>query len=591
MRVSIDRGRERGWLGRCARIVGVLIVVALCFGGLPPVQAQTSPEAAIARGALERQCAGCHHEGRLQGRTVPDGALGNILDLDALSREPHLVVPGNPDGSRLYHRMLGHDVPGTSRAGRIEGAPTAAELRAVRTWIARLDPAQRPGCAARKIRTLADELEMVGADRGSLPAARRDHARYVSLGALWNACEPEPLLRAAGHAMSMLFAAASNAQRAVAAAWVGQEPMLLRIDLAALEWSAADWERLAAVYPYAVDITGRAGARQPVILRADWLAFAARQAGSKPQGTHVKPPIDTAFRALSQGEGGLGALARTDRPAFERELARAGIDVRAAWHGTPMLEALAHRYAADLDAARVAAELGLEAARLPETLELGSQAARDMKTRLAAGTVSRRLLEADFGDAVATVEGLRTDRSARRDVLGVALTAGSRPPRLDIVVEKERYAPGELVAMKVESELDCNLTLVNVAPSGEATVLLPNDWDTSISLPANTVLTFPRKDAAFRFRASAIGWETIVAGCNPTGESFDGIRHDFNLQKFTRLGPYEAFLDRRQQPEAKTEDRSRRERRGRRFRRAASKPSEVKPASPVLRAAVRFEVR
>jgi hypothetical protein len=96
-----------------------------------------------ARAILERNCSGCH---------APPAAMGgfrSILDFPVLVtltsstlRDPvtgdpvRLVIPGDPDGSRLYRRAAGGEMPPTRDASLPPlPRPTISDVSVLRQWI------------------------------------------------------------------------------------------------------------------------------------------------------------------------------------------------------------------------------------------------------------------------------------------------------------------------------------------------------------------------------------------------------------------------------------------------------------------------
>ncbi|MFM9939810.1 MAG: DUF4384 domain-containing protein [Hyphomicrobiaceae bacterium] len=239
---------------------------------LPPAD----PAAADAYKVLDTHCARCHQGGRLQ-RPTPAARLGNILRLDEIARDPALVRPGNPDASRLYTLTLRRRMPfdvHQEQNGRPE--PTAEELLALRTWIARLKPV--PACQDRRFVTIeaqAEALKRAAAQAG--PAAPRQ--RFVSLAHIYNACaSPEAMF---GHrqAVVRLFNSLSWKPGPVRVEAIDDARTLLRVDLDDLGWVPAHWDRIlrsAANGPghlvlLAKDATEPFGVAHPVV-RGDWLA-------------------------------------------------------------------------------------------------------------------------------------------------------------------------------------------------------------------------------------------------------------------------------------------------------------------------------
>ncbi|MBV1695305.1 MAG: DUF4384 domain-containing protein [Hyphomicrobiales bacterium] len=118
------------------------MIPVLCVCAATALPARADTDAASKAGvALQRHCAACHQDG--PAGTDAATTFRHVLDLARLARDPAYVVPGNPDASRLlaaFHmRWTPHDVIADKAA-----APTAAEMLAVRDWIAGLPAAGPP---------------------------------------------------------------------------------------------------------------------------------------------------------------------------------------------------------------------------------------------------------------------------------------------------------------------------------------------------------------------------------------------------------------------------------------------------------------
>ncbi len=172
-------------------------------------------------------------------------------------------------------------------------------------------------------------------------------------------------------------------------------------------------------------------------------------------------------------------------------------------------------------------------------------------------------------------------------------------PVLAIAANKNTYRRGDVLTLRVSSTADCHLTLVNVDVHGRGTVIFPNELANGNALAVNQELIVPAPDAGYLLRVKEAGLERVVALCNLGTGAVDGIRHDFERQRFTDLGDYRTFL-----AKAIAGDTAERERAvakpapppTRRNRRVRSRPVPPEPelfAAPqkVLRTGVVFEVR
>jgi hypothetical protein len=163
--------------------------------------------------------------------------------------------------------------------------------------------------------------------------------------------------------------------------------------------------------------------------------------------------------------------------------------------------------------------------------------------------------------------------------------------------DKDAYARGDAIAFRVRSRSDCSPTLISIDAKGRGTVLFPNDFEPAHRLAAGEELKVPRADAGYLLRLNEKGTERIVALCNTaTSGAVDGIRHDFERQRFTELGDYRAFLARALAPEAEprlqpvTETVRRGRRRIVRTRPVPQPETRADPAK-VLRTGIVVEVR
>lgn len=241
-----------------------------------PIRPPVDPVAAAAYHVLDKHCARCHQGGRLM-RAAPSAGFGNILRLDEVAGLAHLVLPGNPDGSRLYTMMLRRLMPiDVYSEGAQEPPPTADDVAAVRTWISGLP--RRPTCQDRRPVTTADQTSAL-TQIVEAKAEDPSKLRFVSIAHLHNGCVRFGALAAYRQAIVRLFNSLSWKPAPVPVTAVDSARTLFKINLDDLGWLSEHWERimqagidpLGLAAPLAAEVTRPFGTAVP-IARADWLA-------------------------------------------------------------------------------------------------------------------------------------------------------------------------------------------------------------------------------------------------------------------------------------------------------------------------------
>jgi hypothetical protein len=117
------------------------------------------------------------------------------------------------------------------------------------------------------------------------------------------------------------------------------------------------------------------------------------------------------------------------------------------------------------------------------------------------------------------------------------------PIEITIYPDRLRYAPGDSLQLTVRSNVDCHLTVISIDTAGYGTVIFPNDFAPNNRIGAYLDVTLPPKGARYRFLMKNKGRDRVVALCTRAEGAADGIRHNFERQRFQELGPYAAFLD------------------------------------------------
>lgn len=279
----LRRGRAaRRLLAGCAvafaGAVGLASGIAYSQEASVPPQ-PSDPVAAKAYGVFARACAGCHQQGRLKAPR-PSGYLANILDLDSLALNSALVVPGNPDASPLYSSMQSRAMPPDTLGE--DGLPeiVSTDLLTIRDWIEQLpvDACSPPDrlAAARVAQAITTHVT-------SLPPDLATKIRFVSLAPLRNACASPDEMESARQAVALLINSLSLALEPYKPVAIDPDGAILAIDLGAVGWTAATWDRLAQrapASPFTVFDDGvkkSLGTDLPVV-NADWFADVASRA-------------------------------------------------------------------------------------------------------------------------------------------------------------------------------------------------------------------------------------------------------------------------------------------------------------------------
>ena len=117
---------------------------------------------------------------------------------------------------------------------------------------------------------------------------------------------------------------------------------------------------------------------------------------------------------------------------------------------------------------------------------------------------------------------LTVEQAAVYDVQPPAHPAAAGGDGLEVLAWADRpdytYASGENVRLFVETSKDAYVTVLNVDPAGETTVLFPNRWQSDNFVAADRALEVPAGDAGFRIVVSGVvGTELlkVVASTEP----------------------------------------------------------------------------
>jgi len=249
------------------------------------IVAPADPAAGKAFEALERRCAACHQAGRL----TPDGraeGFANVLALNKLAKDPALVLPGNPHGSKLFTEVVELQAPHHALSdGSGKPEALAEDLFAIHDWIQSLGSAPHAGCVDREPIDTQSMVSAIAADVDAQLGRRRKGMRYLTLSHLHNGCASEPAMNRFRQGAVKLLNSLSRGNAPIAMRTVDEAKTILAFNLDDLQWSQEDWNRLIAGYPYGVrpnstlydTVVGQTETPLPW-LRADWFAYSASRA-------------------------------------------------------------------------------------------------------------------------------------------------------------------------------------------------------------------------------------------------------------------------------------------------------------------------
>ncbi len=203
------------------------------------------PQQGVAQDAyaiFEQSCLICHG---------PDGAYKEtlLMEYKALITENGPVVPGNPEASRLYKRLLG-------KGGQLMplGGPPLPDpqIETVKNWILAGAPdwATPPTTDVNFI-SPSDVLNTIETHLMSLPSFDRAYARYFTLTHLHNAGEPVRILQEYRKGLSKLINSLSWGSTVTNPQPIDPQETILYIDLRHYEWDRNNgWGQIESAYPY-----------------------------------------------------------------------------------------------------------------------------------------------------------------------------------------------------------------------------------------------------------------------------------------------------------------------------------------------------
>ena len=220
----------------------VLLLITFSLIGINTSQAQQNL-AQEAYAIFEQSCLICHGENGSYKESL-------IMEHTALI-EDGKVVPGDPDGSVFYQRLIETNFAKRMPLGQPPLAPEAIET--IRQWILvgapdwDAIPKPTPGFI-----TTDTIFETIENHVNSLSSRDRTFARYFTLTHLYNAGETTETLNAYRRALSKLINSLSWGREVVNPKPIDTEQTIFYIDLRDYEWDVRNdaWTQIEQAYPY-----------------------------------------------------------------------------------------------------------------------------------------------------------------------------------------------------------------------------------------------------------------------------------------------------------------------------------------------------
>jgi hypothetical protein len=243
----------------------------------------TDPVALAAFQALEANCARCHQAGATLKRKKPAKDFGNVLRLEEIAQVPGLILPGNPDGSKLFIQIAKQEMPyDCFQEFNCEREPTEKEVQAIYDWIKSLGDVVVAACI--DLNPIDEEaiVTAIAADLDAQQEHRRKGMRYITLTNFYNACAPDTDMVRYRQGVVKLLNSLSREADVVKLRTIDPDKTIIAFNLDDLGWAEADWNKIIGAYPYAmkpdatvydtvVSLTGTPLAW----VRGDWFAFTA----------------------------------------------------------------------------------------------------------------------------------------------------------------------------------------------------------------------------------------------------------------------------------------------------------------------------
>ena len=234
-------------MNRNLKIFGIVICLLIFILASNIAEAQ-QPLAQQAFTLFEQHCLDCHGE---------FGSYSDVLTIKHKDLiEGRSVIPGQPDASELYLRLLGDTDTGSQMPLGQDPLDSEA-IATIRRWI----EADAPDWEAipkpkRRFITTEEVVKTIHTHVESLTTFDRSFARYFTLTYLYNAGASDDNLRAYRNALSKLVNSLSWGAEVIKPTPIDHEQTIFYIDLRHYEWDIKSdkWYKIEQAYPYGVQL-------------------------------------------------------------------------------------------------------------------------------------------------------------------------------------------------------------------------------------------------------------------------------------------------------------------------------------------------
>ncbi|MBL4876034.1 MAG: hypothetical protein JKY10_06020, partial [Cohaesibacteraceae bacterium] len=225
---------------RCKWISSISLLVFATFSSPSSAKLEipTEPVAKAAYDMLDKHCARCHQDGKLENRKRPAKHFGHVLDLEALAVDTAQIIPGNPDGSPLFQQITGEKMPYDLVSNfEIDLMPTADEITALRTWIEKLGDQKQAKCSTRQFVTNDMIISAIADDIQEHNQHLVDGLRYITLSHLYNSCVSDEAMGIYRQAVVKLLNSLSQNSDVLKLTTIDEDKTIIRFRLDDLKWT------------------------------------------------------------------------------------------------------------------------------------------------------------------------------------------------------------------------------------------------------------------------------------------------------------------------------------------------------------------